>query len=559
MRLQRNERPASKSVSAPPAARTEETGLGGNGHGVASLRIPAQWWRLTIKSARDVAYMFRRRTISIDVEGLFARVLVLEGREVVSWGTALIGAEDSEPPSESGGPSVQLRGLVRELPRHRGRMITSLLHYTTLARYLQLPKIGRRYLGQVIASEVLGTAPFSEDEVDIMWRARKTEAGQSALAVAVPKESVDQQMLMLRNAGCRPVAAYSRASALAFAVGVPDVYIVDLSVLTATIVLVQTGVPRAVHKADLPEEGSGPEQRADATARAVERVSSYREAQADGAENPSIPVCYVGQLATDEGLIGALEARLPLETIRFESPFKHPDHFPFHEYAANLGLIEADRAVAPPGRKSSERGWTTFNLLPERHLPRSIPWKPIGLLAAFVLLLYLASSLAGVVGDVQAERDTLASGLERMERQARTHCLTMAREQYLETAVTEAGRQISGLDSVQADFDRGTQVLLAQLEQATRTALPSGVALSSVSLQGGGLLLSGTAPSYARVIQYSTNLKASDGFVGTTIIRVDASCSGGGSGVVSFQITATFPAAPSADENASAGGAIAPE
>ena len=192
---------------------------------------------------------FRRRTVTVDADQGFLRVVAFIGRQVVAWGTAPLGSDaESDGVSEAGGDAGRLRWLLQELPFKNGRLVTALPTNAPLVRHLRLPKMRRRYVTQVILSEIADTIPFDMEEVERSWVQRRTDAGHEAMAVVVPKEAVDGHVKLLREAGRPPAATYARASALASGVGVQDAVMIDLGTVSVDIVLVREGSPRVTHR-----------------------------------------------------------------------------------------------------------------------------------------------------------------------------------------------------------------------------------------------------------------------------------------------------------------------
>lgn len=492
------------------------------------------------------------RTVTFCVENGVIRTVVFEGNEVVAWGMSdpheeLVKLDsavaDGSQPTEGdardeaqaaeagtangGTPSVgwrpaRLRALFDEVHIHRGRLVTDLPIYTPLIRYLRMPRVGRRYLQQVILSEVLDSIPFSAEEVDITWRLRRAEKGQEVVAVAVPKAAMDSQVQAVRQASMRPAATYSKATALAFAAGLPDVLVLHLVPGRASIVLVSDGVPRVVHEVELAERGANLLDQAESIARAVDQVEGYFQTLEVSEESPAMPVMLTG-VSSDGPLAEAVCQMLQREVRPFVSPVSYPRHFPPIEYALNIGLALAHKARGRPRATLPRKKAVSINLLPERYLPQPLPIKPVAVFVSILLFGSVAFNFNSQVNDMSLEAATLSSRLDQLERQARQHRLSLARASATESDIEAANQLSLSLESYLDSLQKEIESLLSRLDTITREALPPGVEIATVALQGNELSLAGSAPSYEHVVQYTANLRASGLFTGARIQRTEAS------------------------------------
>ena len=462
----------------------------------------------------------------MDADQGFLRVVAFIGRQVVAWGTAPLGRDaESDGVSEAGGDAGRLRWLLQELPFKNGRLVTALPANAPVVRHLRLPKMRRRYVTQVILSEIADTIPFDMEAVERSWVQRRTDAGHEAMAVVVPKEAVDGHVKLLREAGRAPAATYARASALASGVGVQDAVMIDLGTVSVDIVLVREGSPRVTHRVESLRRNThrdALDEGIDGISQAVEGMVGYEDTR-DGAEADlaPLPLVFVGPLARDEQLVGELKARLGREALPFATSFQYPGQFPLHEYVHNLGLAEADRVRSGASKTAPGRGWPSLNLLPERHRPRSLPWVPAGVFAFLVLIAYLAVGISDRVGAVESEEAALSSAVARLESEDRTRRLVLAGQSVIEDRISDIARGMAALKSTQARLDRRMETLVGGLVVSTVQGLPPGVGISAISVQPDGFILTGRGVSYDSVFQYLANLSASEFLEETRIIRVD--------------------------------------
>ncbi|MCH7785916.1 MAG: hypothetical protein IIC22_00250 [Chloroflexi bacterium] len=531
----------------------------------SSLTTPPKddrWW--SPKSLmRTVNNVVRRRTMTITVEDGVVRVVVFQGTKAIAWGTANPEEDFSSPDLDMGaladGYAFRLHALLKELKFGRIRLVTELPLYMPLLRQIQLPSMKRRYFDPIVLAELLDTTPFAEEEVDIKWQHRKNELGYEVFAATFPKRVVDSHIRTLKRGNIRPSATYSRAIALAFASGVPEVIVVHLTPSEAAIVLARDGRAEVVHKTSLTGWEEAPARLAKDIAKAIEQVVGQASTlDVKESDLAYIPVVLTGQLASETALTGALERIIQREILGFGPPLDYPEHFPPAEYAANIGLALADRSRGRTGEKLSKKNAPSVNLLSERHLPRPFPIRPIAAFVAILLFGVVAINVATQVETVILDASALNNRVENLERQARLHRLSIGRARALEQNVDVVEQFAASLESQLGEFEADTNSLLAKLEAITLESLPPNVRVTVLSMSGDEFGFSGKASSYDDVLQFTKNLREIDPEI-FSVVKILRLTSADGAelvdedsearkGSVSFEITATAFSPPEVDD-----------
>jgi hypothetical protein len=492
------------------------------------------------------------------------RLVVFKGRKVVAWRTTEVPQETS--PTDLEGPSNgnegrdlstlrsvlsdlgikssgRLRGLLDKVGIRRGRVVMDLSLYTTLMRHLRIPKVRGRYLEPVVISEVLESLPFHKDEVDITWQLEKGEEGQSVFAIALPKQRVDLQVKVVKEAGLIPVAAYSKAAALALSCGVTDGIIVHLGSSETALVLANGGVPQVVHQLEFGSGESTPEQQASTLARAIEQVAGYYQSVDPNERGQSLPVILTGQTVEASLVAQSLVKKLRRQVLPIKPLVSHPSDFPLPEYATNVGLFLADRAVNDRQAPESLTGARPLNLLPERHRPRPIPALQTGVFTLLLLLAIYPMNVIDLVDAKLAEREQLSRQLQSLQKQEQSFNVLLTSHRENNAQLEDANSQIIELEDRLEDLDTDMDILLARLSTITETAPPPGVELSGVAPLGADFSVVGSASSHAEALRYVANLRGNPLFEDARIMRIDGA--GGanpdGSNTVSFQIKVFVP------------------
>ena len=495
---------------------------------------------------RRVGVALRPVLMTICVDEDLVRVVAFKGGRAVAWGSAVTEAETTPEARAS-----QLRTLLGELGFGHGRAVVELPIQTPLFRYFEIPKMGKRYRGQVICSEVLEAIPFAGNEVDITWQCQRTPSGQQVYAVAVAKREIDTLMTFLRGAGVRPRAAYSRAMSLARASGIADGIVVHTEAARVSAVLLRGGVPQVVHQVPCPLEHGNSPQRVGLIGRTVNQRAAYQRSMDPSGDSDPLAVVLAGLGAGKGTFEESIRTSLKLEgkgDVRFlDPPIDYPSQFPTDTYAANMVLAVAARAGPRwMGRRVGPAPQPP-NLLPKRHLPRSLPVWGIGLAAAVLLLVMGTYKMADQVGDMEQEAALLAERSEELSDQDRKQQLAAGAALSIQEQIEAATLRSHGLE---AHMDRLATEMETRLERLKTVAEANDAAalqVSSIAPQGDKVVLSGTASSYQEILRYAGGLSRSGYFsqvtitqAGTSQVAAGPGTAPGGSAVrVSFQISAT--------------------
>ena len=518
-------------------------------HAIEANLIPTlnsfrQFIRRVILFPANLLLRLRSATVTLSMEDDAIRVVVFRGRRVVAWDFANLkpestGSEEQTGTSDNG--AGRLRELLTGLNIHRGRIVTDLPLFTPLLRHFQLPQANANFVNAMVESEVLDTIPFSADEVDITSHQQRVGGSVEVVAVAVPRRAIDGQVRLVRAAGLTPKAAYSQASALALAAGVPDAIVIHLQPSETAVVLVRGGSPRVVHQLELPKATGTAQEQADALALAVEQVGGYYQSLDPEVDSAAFPVVMTGLAMENGSFIQVLAQTLGRTVLDLAPPLRVPDGFPSAAFAANLGLLLAHKAKGNPWGKGSMRKGATPNLLPERHLPQGL--LPVQGLAVIVILVLLASPLQYATRQIDSlvqDTDNLTEEVKELRTAVQARRTDVGLENDAKKELEMVTNQIESLESQVTDLDDDMTQLLARLDAITTSARPENVRLSSLSPGMSGFVLVGNTDSHNDVLEYAANLRSSEHFSDATIIEVTGSSQGSTGGNLTFRILATI-------------------
>ena len=395
---------------------------------------------------------------------------------------------------------------------------------------MDLPEIGKRFLNDVVSSEVVGSIPFTQDEVDIKWQMLKREKAKSVMAIAVQKRTMDEHVDRVKEAGVVPGATYAEESALARAAGVPDAIVVHLGPSRESIVLVRDSTPVAVHQVTRPEEGQSSRDQAEAIARAVEQMEGYDQTIADREEAESLPLMVTGEVSSDGQVIEELRELAQRDILSVSPPVVYPEDFPIAEFSTNVGLAVVDSERPKWWRQVSDQGTSTLNLLSERHVPTPTPFVQIATFLVMLLFAVNAFNITPRVNELVGEAAAKADQLEKMEDLGRSYRLKVAISGGLQDEARGMRQMTLEMESRLAELEGGLAELgewFQRIDTITEKTRPPTVTVSGLTPKGDQFTLSGTAPSLGDAIEYAENIRDSGLFVNVRLAQLG----GGGASV----------------------------
>ena len=527
LRLQTGLRFGKKPAAEPKPEEEEEPAL-------APLTLPAQLIRAARNVREAVEYKLRPRTLTLSIERGVIRAVILQGQEVLAWGIAdpedAAASADGAPAEKAGnleeGEVARTRSLLSGLRGERARVISGLPLYTPLIRHIRLPEIRRRYLNDVVASEVVGSIPFGRDEVDVKWQLVASEDPNSVMAIAVQRRVIDDHVQQLKDSNGAPGATYSQAAALAIAAGVRDAVIVHVGPATAAIVLVRDNTPRAEHQIMISGEDQSVQAQADAIAKAAEQMDGLDQSLGGREEGEPLPIILTGRTPQDGELRKELQTALQRDLLPVSPPLTWPEEFPVDEYAANLGLAILDRGRPKWWRQVPQKGSSGLSLLSERHLPTPIPFIPVAAFLAIALLGVTAFNLTPSVEERVLEASDSAARLDEREGQARVYKLESSVATRLQNQARDV-RQLtleikSRLSELQEEMDALAEWFhrIETISAITAACNVTKVSLPGLAPKSQDLQLSGSAETLADAIRYANSIRDSGLFTGVVLRQV---------------------------------------
>ena len=286
---------------------------------------------------------FSRLSIGLSYEGAQLKLLVCEGRRVVSWETIpfdprlVAGSVIAEP--------YNLGRLVRDALARRGlpanRVHCAMPAAGTLSRVVEVPRAGVRTRRQAVVAEAMRALGVSPGRHYVYWQTVDESAdGQVVFVLATPRDAMRSLIEAMRAAEIRPRTVDVTPLALARAVGQPDEIVIELDPSGVDLVVVLDDVPLVIRSVVFGERALTLEEAQEtAIDLLVKELRGYEDVYVGSRIERTIPIYLAGDMGTGLRLADRIRTTTGHAIGRLAPLIDYPDDFPIAEYLTNVGMV----------------------------------------------------------------------------------------------------------------------------------------------------------------------------------------------------------------------------
>lgn len=286
---------------------------------------------------------FSRLTVALTYEGAQLKLLVCEGRRVVSWETIPF-----DPRLVNGNVVAEpfnLGRLIRDaLARRglpRGRIHCALPGAGALSRVVEVPRAGVRGRRKAVVPEAMRALGVSPGRHYVYWQTVDESAdGQLVFVLATPRDAMRSLIETMRAAEIRPRTVDVTPLALARAVGQPDEIVIELDPSGVDLVIVLDDVPLVMRSVVFGERALTLEEAQEAALDLLVReLRAYEDVYVGSRVERTVPIYLAGDMGGGLRLADRIRSATGHAIGRLTPLIDYPDDFPVAEYLANVGLI----------------------------------------------------------------------------------------------------------------------------------------------------------------------------------------------------------------------------
>ena len=286
---------------------------------------------------------FSRLSIGLTYEGAQLKLLVCEGRRVVSWETVPF-----DPRLVNGNVVAEpynLGRLLRDAMARRGlpgnRVHCAVPGAGVLSRVVEIPRTGVRDRRQAVIGEAMRALGVSPGRHYVYWQTVDESTDATLVFVlATPRDAMRSLIETMRAAEIRPRTVDVTPLALARAVGQPDEIVVELDPSGVDLVVVLDDVPLVMRSVVFGERALTLEEAQEAALDLlVSELRRYEDVYVGSRIERSVPIFLAGDMGSGLRLADRIRTTTGHAIGRLAPLIDYPDDFPIAEYLANVGLI----------------------------------------------------------------------------------------------------------------------------------------------------------------------------------------------------------------------------
>lgn len=294
-----------------------------------------------LRLMRDLARLFHRSVVTLNVEGDSVRLLTVKGRQVTDWGLEPLepGLVHEGVVADPQAVGAHIRSLLTSHRIGNRKLVASLTGQRSVPRILDLPETNSQLLQAMLPREMKREMPVPLDEMRLSYQVIGSEDGHCRVfALGVPRDVLGPQVKAIELSGRKPHSMDIKPLALVRAVGLSDALIVDLEPESIDVIVVRDGIPATIRTVVLqPQVGEIEDKIRRLGEELTRTVKFYNDTHPEPLPR-STPLCLTGSLAEEVALSGVAEASVGLAQEPLASPLDCPPDLPVATFMVNIGL-----------------------------------------------------------------------------------------------------------------------------------------------------------------------------------------------------------------------------
>ncbi len=283
--------------------------------------------------------MFERQRLYLSLESQTLRAVVARKQTILAWDERPIEVNRSGV-WQSASLQQAAEELRAALKAQRLPVSISLHAPRGIVRLLELPTMPAAMLAEAVQREARREYPLPLEQLYFSWHVLPTTQGnrQRVFTLGLPRDTVDLALNSFKQANLRMQVLDYRPLALVRALYKSEVFILDLEMTGATLIVTQGYVPIIVRYVTFPVRAEfGPQQYSDYLSQEIQRTYDFYALTyaSNGAPPAPAQLHLTGPQA--ETYRPLLSTRWALQD--FNAPVAIPEGMPWQPYLAIFGLM----------------------------------------------------------------------------------------------------------------------------------------------------------------------------------------------------------------------------
>ena len=479
------------------------------------------------------------RRISLYIEDTEIKLLVTNGNQIEKWASLMLDAGlvsegvilDETRVAESVKQLFKLQEVADT------NVVVGISGLNSVFRVISIPEVPQNLLSEAVSNEAGRILPMPLSQVYISYQQLPSPKGELRLFLAAyPRNSTDVLLSVIHKAGLKPQMMDLAPLALARCINTNRAIIVNAWLTFVDIIVLSERIPVVIRSLSLPVEETSLEEKLQAVAEEINRtITFYNSTYQDKPLDKTTGIFVSGNISSEPEKLQYLE-KLGYPVSALKPPVVYKDVFDPAQYMVNIGLALKKQL---PGGAGNQYSIIDLEALPQAYRPAGFSWTrvfiPVGAAVAVGVLIYGAlavtsirnntSSLVQQYNDLQAQivrlRADKAQALKAIAAQVAESKTLSDESVAIEGEIVKAQQDEVLFNKYLSSLKLGLDNADRNLREVVSTK-PSGVDITSVEYQDGGVVLNGVASSESLILTYARALRTGGRFELVTVSSIES-------------------------------------
>ena len=461
--------------------------------------------------------------VTLHVDDTSIRLLVAHGKRLKKWADMPL-----EPGLVKGGVVIKeaevatkIKQLLKAQKVGANKVIVGLSGIHCLSRPLALPQLPKAMLDEAVMREAKRVLPVPVEQLHISWQIIPVPEGKAQIyLLAIPRKTTDAMIKTLRQARLKPYFMDVKPLALARVPKEATAIVVNIEPTELDVIILAGGIPQPIRTVPLPSKALSWEERLLVIKDEIDRtIKFYNSNYADKPLDQTTPMFVSGELAEDSTLASSLSEGLGYSVSPLSPSLECPESFPANRYMVNVGLVLKE---LESGKEAGALA-VNINALPLAYQPKPISWVRV---IALPVIITIAAGLIPLWMLIQSGSANVASVQDQLDRTNQLFTEKQSAKQELKDSVVELQAKLTEAEASRDSFTAALSSLEQQGKEVNHNldevvgVLSDTMVLSNISHAEGTLVVTGSSPTAAEILQYAHSLADSGLFAGVTVSSI---------------------------------------
>jgi type IV pilus assembly protein PilM len=402
------------------------------------------------------------------------------------------------------------------------RFIFGISGLHSLSRPVVLPLLPKAMQEEAMTREAKRLLPVPPEQLHISWQiVSSDETRMRAFIVAMPRQTTDNLLHALDQAGLRPYLMDIKPLALARLIKEDTAVLIDVQETEFDIVILSEGFPQPMRTVSFPHDSLSYDEKL-----AIVKDELRRTVQFYNSNNPEnllpedVMVYISGEIADDPDSYSSISRELGYTVAPLTSPLKCPKQLDPSHYLVNVGLTLKELP------RESGSLLANINTLPGNYLPKPISRNRMIAVPAVVAGIAVIAAFLFIIQNTAAN---IEATNEKVDANNFLISKKQAEKQKLTESIEAMGAQVTELEQLNENFIIAYDTITLLTDglnndmNAVVDNVLSGIEFKNITHAAGVIRILGSSPTEVEILEYARLLEETGRFDEVVVSEISES------------------------------------